>query len=111
MLCYRHINHTTRTNAHMPYETQALELQNKRGRPQGSYTPKYPMADMAIGTMFFVPGKTLAFYSQVSRTGTRLHRAFACRSLVLIHDSETRLWRYPTDDEVGQGGVGVWRTA
>jgi len=70
---------------------------------------KYPFESMAVGDMFFVPGKTKNTLTAITSTaGRKLKRKFTTR---LCYMAETRDgWKQvPSSAKGATIGVGVWR--
>lgn len=71
---------------------------------------KYPFEDMAVGDMFFVPGKTKNTLTAItSATGRKLKRTFTTRLTYMV---ETRDGWKPSTKGAKNAvqGVGIWRT-
>lgn len=73
---------------------------------------KWPLLDMDVDDMFFVPGRTknnLATYC--STAGTKLGRKFITR-LCWMKGSDEKGWTIAEPNEKGAvQGIGVWRVA
>lgn len=77
-------------------------------RIEPKHKTKYPLAEMEVGAMFFVPGletNTLANY--VSAAGKRLGRKFRTRLCIMMQDRKGN-WAL-AHEAGGELGVAVWR--
>lgn len=70
---------------------------------------KYPFEDMAVGAMFFAPGKTAASLgTHASKVGSALGRKFSVRSCTMRQVDDA--WQLcEPEDKDAVDGVGVWR--
>lgn len=72
---------------------------------------KYPINELEVGSMFFVPNKTRnTLTSHFSNTGRKLGRKFDTQ-LVYMRQTDEGWTLCEKDDEGAVLGVGVWRTA
>lgn len=89
------------------YEVQRNAPIPKVTKPEGRR--KYPFEAMAVGDMFFVPGKTKNTLTAITSTaGHKLKRKFTTR---LCYMAETRDgWKQvPSSAKGAILGIGVWR--
>lgn len=70
---------------------------------------KYPFEDMAVGDMFFVPGKTKNTLTAITSTaGRKLKRKFTTRLCYMVETRDGWKQAAPTAKNAVLG-VGVWR--
>lgn len=92
--------HEVQKNVPVPKVTKA----------DGPKRRKYPFEDMAVGDMFFVPGKTKnTLTTHCSTVGKKLGRKFITRLTYMVETLEGWEQAEPTVDGAIQG-IGVWRT-
>ena len=73
---------------------------------------KYPFESMKIGTVMYVPDKTIETAStHAHKVASYLGYKFTIRTIDILRDSGTGRWRLAADDELGDAmlGVGIWR--
>lgn len=79
-------------------------------KPEAPKRRKYPFEDMAVGDMFFVPGKAKnTLTTHTSTVGKKLGRKFITRLTYMVETLEGWQQAGP-DDEGAIQGIGVWRT-
>ena len=88
-------------NTPMPKTLRAVPATNR----------KYPFASMAVGDMFFVPGKTRnTLTTHASTMGKALGRKFTTRLVYMIETKQGWVSAETPNDKGAVLGVGVWRT-
>lgn len=96
--------HTVIKNVPLP---SAAANRKHRGRRR-----KYPFESMAVGEMFFIPGRSKNnMTTHASAVGRKLERKFATRLVYMVQDDAGAWQLCAEDDEGATLGVGVWREA
>lgn len=95
-------------------ELRMLEVQKglplpKVDRPAASQGRKYPLEDLGVGEMFFIPEKSRRRVGpHISNTGRKLGRKFTTRTMHM-HDVDGTWAPCDADRKGAVAGVGVWR--